>query len=238
MKKWIGLSLIGVLVLAAVVWAATGTYRETRIPFFVNGTQGPTYDVKGATAMTIGSGDMTALTVTTDGTGNGELVLPDSSIGQDEVAGMQMQVILCGEMGNSAAHYASPSTGYGDAPFFADAATVLYGLGDAGCNAQDNGTEATADEVMYANTAFKVLGMVCTVSSSGSNGITINLRSAAADLTPDVTMTIATGNTTGATATATTTDIAAGATFALKTLSTEDLSAQDVWCTASIMLQP
>lgn len=153
--------------------------------------------------------------------------------------GYTAEVLLCGEMGNAAAHYTSPSTGYSGGAFYADAATVLYALGAAGCNAQDSGTEATADEIMFANNAFKVLGMYCTVSSSGAGaGVTINLRSAAADLTPDVTMVIATGDTTGVSVIATTTDIAAGATFALKSVSANDLSAQDAWCIAKIMVVP
>ena len=57
-------------------------------------------------------------------------------------------------------------------------------------------------------------------------------RSAAADMTPSLTCTIAgTGSATHCRAlTSTTTDVAAGATIAVKAVTLEDLSAQDIWC--------
>ena len=183
------------------------------------------------------NGFETTLT-TQDAAADTTVTLP---VGVNAVVGVgyTIDILLCGEMGNATAHYTSPATGYSGGAFYADSATVLYDIGGAGCNAQDSTTEATADEIMFADNAFKVLGFYCTVSSSGAGaGVTINLRSAAADLTPDVTMTIATGDTTGASVIATTTDIAAGATFALKTVSANDLSAQDEWCIAKIMLVP
>lgn len=46
---------------------------------------GNSFDAVGAAALTIGSADVTAITITTDGTGNGEVVLPTGSIGSAEI---------------------------------------------------------------------------------------------------------------------------------------------------------
>jgi hypothetical protein len=48
-------------------------------------TSSGTFDVTGATGMILGSGDVTSLTITTDGTGNGELSLPADSIGDADI---------------------------------------------------------------------------------------------------------------------------------------------------------
>lgn len=150
--------------------------------------------------------------------------------------GPTFDVIFCGDLPNNTTLYYSPANGYGAGLFNAFGGS--YALAGAGCAAEDNATEGTADEVMYANNALKILGMACTVTSSGSNGVVINMRSATASLTPDVTITIPTATTTGATVTGSTTDISAGATVAIRVIATEDLSAQDVWCLARIMVVP
>lgn len=152
--------------------------------------------------------------------------------------GFVTDVLMCGEQANNGTNYMSPVTGFENGQFYADAATLLYNMAGTGCDAQESATEGTADEVMFANNAFKVLGLQCTVSGSGSNGVVLNLRSAVADLAPDVTITIATGDTTGVSSAVTTTDVAAGATFALRVINTEDLSAQDAWCIAKILVVP
>lgn len=195
-------------------------------------------DADGGT--TIGAATNDLVTLTTDSTGDAEVVVPDSSIGQDEIVGLIHTAIFCGDLGNGTV-YTSPITGFaGDLSLTAGltATDLDYALAGTGCDAQDNGTEATADEVMFANTASKVIGLYCAVTGSGSNGVTLNVRSAAASLTPDVTLTIATGDTTGAAAIATTTDIAAGATWAVRAVTTEDLTAQAFWCQVTMMLQP
>ncbi|NTV31613.1 hypothetical protein HGA91_06575, partial [candidate division WWE3 bacterium] len=51
----------------------------------VNSVFASTFDAVGASALTIGSADVTSVTVTTDGTGNAEVVLPTGSIGSGEV---------------------------------------------------------------------------------------------------------------------------------------------------------
>jgi len=155
--------------------------------------------------------------------------------------GYQTHVILCGDLGNNTTVYTSPVSGFATGAFY-DAGLVAtdldYDLAGAGCAAEDSTTEATADEIMFANNAFRVLGMYCAVSGSGSNGVTINLRSAAANLSPDITVTIPTTETTAATGEFTTTNIAANATFAARAITTEDLSAQDFWCIAQIQVVP
>ena len=61
--------------------------------------------------------------------------------------------------------------------------------------------------------------------------------SAAADLTPTVTCTVATGETGCVSIVSSTTDVAAGATMAVKVVTTEDLSAQDWWCKVYLALR-
>lgn len=184
------------------------------------------YDAGGAAAITVGSADVLTLTVTTDGTGDAEVALPENSIGPDEGAFMTDLIYFCGQQVVTGTVYLGPVTAFLTGDF-----TAAYVMGDAQCNALEDATEATADApIGYANTTFKVLGMMCEVSSSGSNGITATMRSAAADLTPSMTCTIATGDTSCTSVTSSTTDIAADATLAIKIENTEDLSAQDAWC--------
>jgi len=155
--------------------------------------------------------------------------------------GFVQDVLFCGQLPNNTTNYMSPVSGYAGGALYA-AGTVAndlsYAIGGTGCDAEDNATEATADEVLYANNAVKVLGMYCAVSGSGSNGVTINLRDDTASLTPDVTVTIPTTETTAATATSTTTDIAAGSAVAIRAITTEDLSLQDAWCIARMLIVP
>ena len=158
-----------------------------------------------------------------------------------KITGPKALITLCGDQANNTTNYSSPVAGFpGGAAHQAGltANDLGFGLTGTGCDAEDSTTEATADEPVYANNAFYVTGMACTVGNAGSNGTTINLRSAAANLTPDVTCTIPTGETTCAVDTTTTVPIAAGATFAMREITTENLSATNVWCQANIALVP
>jgi hypothetical protein len=181
--------------------------------------------VTGNVAGTIGDSTTDSWTFTTDGTGDAEIALPENSIGPDEVAVMVEEVILCGDIDSGASTYWGPNT-----TVFGGDASASSAISSSACQALDNTTEGTADAAILANTAFKVLGMRCSVTGSGSNGVTMTARSAAADLTPSVTCTIATGETTCASVTGSTTDVAAGATIAIHYADTEDLNAQDGWC--------
>jgi hypothetical protein len=163
---------------------------------------------------------------TNNSAGDSSAAWPENSLGPDELAAMVDVVHFCGQQANNGTIYFGPVTAFLTGDY-----SSAYVMGDAQCNALDNATEATADApVGYGNTSFKVLGMMCEASSSGSNGVSFTLRSAEADLTPSVTCTVATGETTCSTVTASTTDVAAGATLAMKVVNTEDLSAQDGWC--------
>lgn len=173
-------------------------------------------------------------TISTEPTADRTITLPNAT-GIASV-GNVVDIILCGDLPNNTTLYYSPATGFAAGLFYAFGGS--YALAGAGCAAEDNATESTADEVLYTNNAVKILGMSCTVTGSGSNGVVINLRTAEGNLTPDVTITIPTSTTTGATVVGTTTDIAAGATFGMRVISTEDLSAQDIWCLAKALVVP
>lgn len=176
-----------------------------------------------------------------DDAGFGAGDFPDSSISHDEIGGgIRGQAIFCGDLPNNTTHFTSPSSGYPGGIFYNSTLTagdLDFDLAGAGCAAEDSTTEATADEIMFTGLPVKVHGMYCRVSSSGSNGVTLRVRSAAANLTPDVTCTIATSATECRSITPSTTDVAANATVAVAAVSTEDLSAQDFWCLVDYSIQ-
>ncbi len=184
----------------------------------------------GAEALVLGGASTTSTTLTTDGTQDAEVQLPENSIGPDEIAGVPSSFVGCGDLANAGTLYGGPI-----ADSF-DGTGGEYALAGTACSANDNSTEATTDESIAANTAFKITGMYCVVSGSGSNGVVLTARSAEADLTPSLTCTVGTGNTTCSTVLGTTTDVAAGATVAIKSVTSgEDLSAQDFWCRVGVI---
>ena len=147
-----------------------------------------------------------------------------------------VDVIFCGDLPNTGSNYMSPASGYAGAPVY-DLTGNSYALAGSGCAAEDNTTEATADEIMFVNNAFEILSLYCAVSSSGSTGVTLSIRDDAAETA--VSITIPTGETTGAINTVSTTDIAANSTVALRaTVGGANLSSEDVWCLAKIMIIP
>lgn len=143
------------------------------------------------------------------------------------------QVVLCGELPNSADSFGGPASTYwlgsGDAII---AQTVCDGLGFA--------TEADADHALTGvagpSEPFQVMGMWCLVSADPNNDVVLTMRSAVADLTPSVTCTIpGTGSRTTCTSTQpTAVDVARDADIAVKATTTENLSASDFWCKAFI----
>lgn len=155
--------------------------------------------------------------------------------------GIYTNVVVCGDLPNNTTNYTGAITGYSGGIFYdgtLTASDLSYSLAGTGCDAMDSTTEATADFPLYANQAFHILGMSCKVGSAGSNGVTLNLRAATANLTPNITVTIPTSSTTGAVARRTSTRIAAGATFDLRAISTEDLSASNSWCDIRVQILP
>lgn len=137
----------------------------------------------------------------------------------------QFGLFFCGNAPNNTTQY-----------FGVPDATNIAGYGGTACDAEDNTTEATADDVIWAG-PLKVTGMCCQISSSGSNGVAITLRSAAADLSPTLTMTIPTGATYGCvypTADTALPTVAAGATMAVKIVSTENIATADTGCVVTV----
>ncbi len=199
------------------------------------------------TTMTLGGSSATVVTLQTAGGGDAALVLPllsvgsgemvngsiifgkmaENSIRADALAAMADKIIICGDSPNSGTGYLGPLVAeyLGNGTEFAIAGTA--------CTAADSGTEGTADAPITADfPAFKVTGMFCRTTTDATNDQVFTLRSAEADVNPSVTCTVAgTGSATSCSAiVATTTDIATGATIAVKEFNSEDLSGADAWC--------
>lgn len=151
------------------------------------------------------------------------------------------QIVFCGDLANNTTSYLGAAFGYPTGTFYDGTLTANdlgFSLTGTGCDALDSTTEATADTVVYANNALRVLGMVCQVGSSGSNGITLNLRASTANVTPDVSITIPTSSTTGAVWMSNPPLIAAGAPLAVRNIDTENLSASNGWCQVQVQVLP
>ncbi len=176
-----------------------------------------------------------AITLTGNGgtAGDGAVVLTENSIGPDEVAVMVESVIFCGDLESTGTNYYAPVNDVfaGD---FGNSSDADYTISGTLCSALDNTTETTADAPLTGllNVAFKVLGMRCYTSGEPTADVVFTARSAAADLTPSVTCTVASAGTTDScsTVTGSTTDVAAGATVAVKTVTGADESSRDGWC--------
>ncbi len=95
-----------------------------------------------------------------------------------------------------------------------------------------NVTEATADEPVLAATAIYPLGMQCWNPDSG-NTITYTLRSAAAAITPAISVSIADNILSGTTSATATTAIASGATVAVAVASTGNIGTVPFRCDIS-----
>ena len=219
MKKFL------VIVCAVVLGLMAGAVSAQGLAFEGH-TSGTAQTVKDA------NGVSTALQVSTAGvnvagtlSATGAITLPEGGVEIADLGAVGMgEVILCGDLASTGTLYMGPATDsweYGGDD---------YSIAGTACTALDNATEATADAPIMANVAFKVMGMYCKVSGSGSNGVALALRSAAAATTPAIGCTIPTGETDCYVAVSSTTDIAAGATIAVSSITTEDLSAQDAWC--------
>ena len=152
--------------------------------------------------------------------------------------GASNSAIFCGQLANAGTIYLGPANVADATGENGEGANAQASAGGTVCNALDSATEATADAPLYTNLRVRVTGMYCKAvadagtTGSGTNGAVFTLRSAAADTAPVLTCTVpTTGIECQATpATANIPVIAAGATMAVKAVSTEDLSAMDGWC--------
>jgi len=143
-------------------------------------------------------------------------------------------VILCGDGPSGAGTvYLGPDT----ASYGGDGGDAS--IGGTVCNALDNATEATADAPILTNVAFKVAGAVCTTDGTigAAENVVFTMRSAEADTSPAQTCTIGVGEKDCSITNATTTDVAAGATIAMKAVQTGDNTTDNYWCRATIIYQ-
>jgi len=243
-KTLLGL-LLGLLLAAPTAWSVLrrdtlqATPHGYKLPsLVVTGTSEfdgavtlPTGDVTGTEIL---DGTVTAADIATDGVDSAEIAA--NAVGASEIASnavlgaeigsISVAVPFCGQNVNNTTVYVGPALDN----LFGQRAAIP---GDTYCDTLDSTTETTADFPLDANwPAFKVLGMTCWVTSDPTADVVFTARSAAADLTPSVTCTVAgTGSSQRCVSTTkTTTDIAAGAAVAIKVVTTEDLSLQDVGC--------
>lgn len=143
------------------------------------------------------------------------------------------EVIFCGQADESGIVYLGPAT----AAFGGDGSDAS--IAGTACDALDSGVEATADAPLYTDIAFQIVGVVCQTNGTLGSGETVifTTRSAAALTTPSQTCTISEAGADCRILTATTTDIAAGATVAIKAVQSGDNADDDLWCKATIAIQ-
>ena len=225
----------------ALTLTASTTATATFVGADAAGAANTTLDTTGAGAIIIGSGDVTSVTITADGTADVDLVLPDSSVSGTEITNATLlpaddlyphrgTFTVCGDLvtiSNNTVYYG---------PSQAVVASATVGLART-CNtsAAGNTTEATADEPAYTATAFQVAGLDCLVTDPGAT-ITFTTRSAGAGTTPSIVASIADNVTQGTgTGGPTTTAIASGATFAIAAASTADVGTIPFICTVSVI---
>lgn len=180
-----------------------------------------------------------SFTIDTNDTGDAEVVLPENSIGADDIAVATDHVVLCGQMDENGTIYFGPVT----AAFGEDGSDAS--LSSAACDALDNATEATVDAPIFTDLSFKILGGWCKLAGTlgASETATFTVRTAAADVvTTDgsnttLTCSLATGEVECSIPYGTTTDIAAGATIAIKAVQVSNNSDDDGWCRLAIAVK-
>lgn len=205
--------------------AEAGAAAETRISVDADG------------GVEIGSANNNSVSLTTDGTGDGEVVLPTGAVSTGEVLdgtllaaddafGSRGVLQICGDLvtiNNNTVYYGPNRT---------VVATTASGM-TCDTAAAGNVTEATADAPALEATAFHVLGMICrTVDTNAS--VSFTLRSAEAATTPSVTCTTTDNQLDCAATQETTTQVASGATLAVAAASTSDVGTAAFVCNISI----
>jgi hypothetical protein len=188
------------------------------------------YDTSGAGAITVGSADVTAVTVTTDGSGTGELVLPSDSVGPGELtyAG-RAQFTICGDattVNNNTIYYG---------PDMAVVSSATVGLNrKCDTTAAGNATEATADAPAFTALAFQVSAMECQQADANAS-LSFTLRTAAGATSPSVTCSTVDNDLGCVADVQTTTAIASGATVAVAVASTSDIGTVPFVCTVYVV---
>ena len=120
---------------------------------------------------------------------------------------------------------------YGPSQVLTSSATIGAVVCDT--TAAGNVTEATADAPALPATAFYPLGMVCWQPDSG-NTITYTLRSAAAAITPAISVSIADNVLAGSSSATATAEVASGATLAVAVASSGDIGTVPFRCDIAI----
>lgn len=186
----------------------------------------------GAGSVVVGNASNTSVTITTDGTGNAELVVPNGSIGVAELTRPGHWTFqVCGD----ATTVNNNTVYYGPTMAITSSATVAMRTCDT--TAVGNVTEATADEPVLTGTAFGITDMVCTSANpGGAAGLTFTLRSAAAGITPAVACTIVNGAAGSCVANVqSTVDVASAATIAVAVSSTDNVGAVPFICQVNVV---
>lgn len=231
----------GVLAVVMLFLLVAAIHRTTDLYLFESGIRVSTIEslsiasggsVTDAT-MVLGDSAATSLTVTMSDTGTAVVSVPVNSVGLGtEVSGFAEPVTFCGQLPNATTGYLGPGL------LGLDGTPTDYIMGGTACDGLDSGTEATADAPV-STLAVKVVGMRCkqSTASGASETTAYTLRTAAADaVTTDGAATVVSCNIDGASATecrsvaGTTTNVAAGATMAVKVVASANLSAQDARC--------
>jgi hypothetical protein len=162
------------------------------------------------------------------------VILPENSVGAGEIGALLLPVIFCGELAENGTTYLGPSTG----AFGGNGADLS--IGSTACDALDSTTEATADTPLFTNTPLKWMGLLCKTDGTlgASETIVFTARTAAADVvTTDstattITCTISVGESECRSLVGSTTNIAAGATVAVKAVETSNNSDDNAHCVA------
>jgi hypothetical protein len=210
---------------------ATGTDTATFIGADAAGAANTEFTTTGAGTVALGGASVTSIAITTDGTGDAEVALPENSIGADELTAFTDTVIFCGQADESGTIFIGPAL----PPFLGDG-SASYAIGAVACDALDNATEATVDEPLTNVGAFKITGMRCVTDGTlgAAETLTFALRTAEGATVPSVTCALAVGETYCSTVVGTTTDIAAGATVAVSVIEASDNADDNVWCEVGI----
>jgi hypothetical protein len=175
----------------------------------------------------LGAADVTDITFTTDGNGDAEVVLPENSVGPDEVAVPMQSIFFCGELGAATDEFfAGPNL----VSVFTGAVPTDHIFASAACDALGDTAVATVDNDIDEFQSYKVNGMFCQVSAAPGAAATVMTFVDDTVNTP-VTCSIAAAETSCTSVIGTTTDVAANSQVAVSSLNgTDDESAQDMHC--------